>query len=235
MITCQIPSIKRARGFRLYTTDGRRLTDLYLDGGCALLGHKNSNVVNVFKNACEKGLLCNYPNKIAETRFNKALSALFPGKCFRWYRTIDTLNLDAVNARCLILAFPLSPQILVLDEADVIKVPPSAPLSGAVLAASTRIIYDYLAVKDTRFSVNYPKIDAYFASNTGKSTWRRDTPAGIYIRYAGRESLWLEIFEAALEAGFLFPPDTVHPIILNGELSDGEVTKLLRVLKGTRQ
>ncbi|MDR1216238.1 MAG: hypothetical protein LBK25_06125 [Treponema sp.] len=71
-----IPNIRRARGYRLYTENGERLVDLWQAGGGAVLGHTPHNLVRELKNTAERGLFAPYPAS-AERRFVKALSALF--------------------------------------------------------------------------------------------------------------------------------------------------------------
>ncbi|MDR2052630.1 MAG: hypothetical protein LBP80_04375 [Treponema sp.] len=79
-----VPAIRRARGFRLYTADGRRLVDLWQYGGRAILGHTPPAVLREMKNAAERGLFAPFPGP-REGRFLKALSALLPGRSFRLF------------------------------------------------------------------------------------------------------------------------------------------------------
>ncbi|MDR2629434.1 MAG: hypothetical protein LBC60_00770 [Spirochaetaceae bacterium] len=80
----QMPMIRRARDFRLYTIRGRRLVDLWQLGGAALLGHNPPKVLRDFKNTAERGLFAPFPHPM-EGRFFKALARLFPGGDFRVY------------------------------------------------------------------------------------------------------------------------------------------------------
>ena len=79
-----IPNIQRARGYRLYLANGKRLTDLWLNGGAAILGHTPANLLHEIKNTASRGLYAPYPH-FTKNRFLKALSALFPGRSFRLY------------------------------------------------------------------------------------------------------------------------------------------------------
>ncbi|MDR0386474.1 MAG: hypothetical protein LBH57_00420 [Treponema sp.] len=79
-----LPVIRRARDFRLYTGDGRRLTDLWQYGGRAVLGHTPPNVLRELKNAASRGIFVPFPSHY-EGRFVKALSRLFPGRIIRIY------------------------------------------------------------------------------------------------------------------------------------------------------
>jgi hypothetical protein len=92
--------VVRARDFRLYTQDGRRLVDLWQNNGAAVLGHTPTGMLRALKNAAERGLNSPFPHH-QERRFHKALSALLPGMVFRLYRG------DAALFRALgIDAFP---------------------------------------------------------------------------------------------------------------------------------
>ncbi|GHT94791.1 hypothetical protein FACS1894141_2180 [Spirochaetia bacterium] len=79
-----VPEVRRARGWRLYTVQGTRLTDLWQYGGAALLGHTPSLVLRDLKNTAERGLFVPFPHHL-EQRFSKALSHLLPGRHFRLY------------------------------------------------------------------------------------------------------------------------------------------------------
>lgn len=97
----QIPVIRRARDFRLYTDRGRRLVDLWQLGGAAVLGHTPTGVLREFKNTAERGLFAAFPHPL-EGRFIKALARLFPERDFRvyadkfsLYRALDLAGNDA--------------------------------------------------------------------------------------------------------------------------------------------
>jgi glutamate-1-semialdehyde aminotransferase len=57
-----IPPINRARDYRLYTQDGRRLVDLWQYGGRAVLGHNPPGVLRELKNSAERGLFVPLPH-----------------------------------------------------------------------------------------------------------------------------------------------------------------------------
>ncbi|MCL2267115.1 MAG: hypothetical protein FWC17_05040 [Treponema sp.] len=80
----QIPHVLRARGFRLYLENGKRLIDLWLNGGAAVLGHTPANLLREIKNTASRGLYAPYPH-FTESRFLKALTKLLPGRSFRLY------------------------------------------------------------------------------------------------------------------------------------------------------
>jgi hypothetical protein len=78
------PEVLRARDFRLYTRGGRRLVDLWLNGGAAALGHTPKFLLRELKNTAGRGLYAPFPHFL-EGRFIKALSRLFPERTFRLY------------------------------------------------------------------------------------------------------------------------------------------------------
>jgi hypothetical protein len=79
-----LPRVLRARDFHLYTEGGKRLVDLWLYGGKAVLGHKPPGVLLELKNAAERGLFTPLPHPL-ERRLTKALAVFFPDRTFRFY------------------------------------------------------------------------------------------------------------------------------------------------------
>ena len=73
-----LPAVRRARDFHLYTEDGRRLLDLFLDGGGALLGHRPDRLGRELKTVLARGLAGNLPSNY-EARLVRALRRVLPG------------------------------------------------------------------------------------------------------------------------------------------------------------
>ena len=94
-----IPVIRRARDFRLYSDQGRRLVDLWQFGGTAILGHTPAGVLREFKNTAERGLFAPFPHPLTG-RFIKALDRLFPGGDFRVYADAISLYRALDQAGC---------------------------------------------------------------------------------------------------------------------------------------
>ena len=88
-----LPPVRRARGYRLYTEDGRRLLDLYLDGGGALLGHRPELVGRALKNVAGRGLLGNLPSRYP-ARLRRLLRQALPGHA--WFGIAATAQ-DALG------------------------------------------------------------------------------------------------------------------------------------------
>jgi hypothetical protein len=72
-----LPRVRRARGFRLYDSSGRRYLDLFQDGGAAILGHRSAGTVREMKDALSRGLAARLPSRY-EGRLLKILGGLFP-------------------------------------------------------------------------------------------------------------------------------------------------------------
>jgi hypothetical protein len=223
-----------------------RLVDLWLYGGKALLGHKPPRVLQELKNSAERGLLSPFPHP-PEKRFIKALTQLFANRSFRIYTDNSSLThaLDHAaqadtppliwrpfmkNAETLstypliipILPWPLAPQVLVLDNKLDAQFPSGDIIAPAILAATTRAVYDLLTSPE-RGNPNYPKIEE--ALKTPKHPWKRE---GIYLTFNENIDMnsWEQLWKQFLEAGFLLPPTPKDPLILPGTLSPGEETKL---------
>jgi hypothetical protein len=85
-----LPRVLRARDFHLYLEGGRRLVDLWLHGGRAVLGHKPSGVLAELKNAAERGLFTPLPHPL-ERRLIKALEVFYPDRFFRFYNDTSAM------------------------------------------------------------------------------------------------------------------------------------------------
>ena len=68
-------SVRRCRDYHLYTADGKRYLDMYLNGGRALLGHKPAGLSLILKTEIQKGLMAEVPTAFSR-RLEKALLRL---------------------------------------------------------------------------------------------------------------------------------------------------------------
>jgi hypothetical protein len=223
--------------------NGKRLVDLWLAGGRAVLGHKPPMVLGELKNAAERGLFTPLPHPM-ERRFLKALGELFPGRAFRLYTDAGSLHraleeaaekevsiwrpfATEKEARVLIpvLPWPLGPEVLVLEKDMDDTFPAGDIIPPVLLAPSTRAIYDLLAViKDgSRTGRAYPKVEKALKS----SPWQR---RGIYLTIETDSEKYENLFMSFLEGGFLIPPSPTEPLILPASMSDGEEAKLAGLL-----
>jgi len=240
----QVPQILRARGYRLYTKDNRRLIDLWLNGGAALLGHTPPNILRELKNTASRGLYAPYPH-FTEGRLLKALSKLLPEYSFCIYATppqeFATLfsNGKASLWRPFMTADTSNPFHLILpgiqiglcviaakSEEQLAQLPPNELISPIVLATAARGIHDLIA-SPQRAHPHLPR--TYKALKADICPWRREG-IYLYLKDPPDEKGWAAYFDKFLQAGFLLPPTPEHPVILPGELSDGEDAKLAEML-----
>jgi hypothetical protein len=103
-----LPVIRRARDFRLYTAGGKRLLDLWLAGGYAVLGHTPPALLRELKNTAARGLFAPFPGP-GEGRLVKALSLLFPGRICRLYAGDAALCRALDQAGCFPADYPPDP------------------------------------------------------------------------------------------------------------------------------
>jgi hypothetical protein len=228
--------------------NGKRLTDLWLAGGKAVLGHKPPRVLVELKNAAERGLFTPLPHPM-ERRFFKALGELFPGKDFRLFAdkgalhralkgaverrfsiwrpftepSVDDTSGGEKEAPVLVpvLPWPLGPEALVLEKDMDASFPAGEIIPPVLLAPATRALYDLLAViKDgSRVGRVYPKVEKALKNGF----WQR---RGIYLTINTDREKYENLFMRFLEGGFLIPPSPLEPLILPASMSDGEEAKL---------
>ena len=72
-----LPPLRRIRGARLYTADGKRFLDLWLDDGRGILGEKDRRARLAAANAADKGLVRPYPGLYGR-RLANALAQTWP-------------------------------------------------------------------------------------------------------------------------------------------------------------
>jgi len=255
----KIPNVLRARGFRLYLSNGKRLIDLWLTGGAAILGHTPANILREIKNAASRGLYSPFPH-FTEGRYLKALSKIFPNRDFRlyaapppelsvllnkgeaklWRSFVNPADPFAITEDAPVLVpvlpgiqiwrggLPLGLCVLAAKDANYFenkeKFPESDNLPPVLLAAATRGIYDILSAPE-RAKLKFPRVEKALE----KSRWRREG-IYLYLKKEPEKEEWTALFKKFLEAGFLLPPEPSFPLILPGELSAGEETKLAGVL-----
>ena len=250
-----VPTISRARDFRLYTKAGR-LVDLWQNNGAAVLGHTPPSLLRELKNTASRGLYAPFPHFL-ETRYHKALSCIFPDRNFRLYAApppeLETLAANgsaalwrpfagsasplgvAENPPVLIPVVPgiqtwrggLPLGLCVLAVKGEADLPAGDFLPPVLLAAAVRGVYDLLSAAPSRANPVYPRVDK--ALKNSETLWRRN---GIYLTLPQKppQTEWAALFSRFLENGFLLPPHPSHPLILPGVLSPGEEAKLASLL-----
>ncbi|MCL2763109.1 MAG: hypothetical protein FWD36_07900 [Treponema sp.] len=254
-----VPDVLRARDFRLYTKGGRRLIDLWQNGGAAILGHTPPSLLREIKNTASRGLYAPFPHFL-EDRYRKALSRIFPGRTFRIYAAPppELHSLVAAGQASLWRPFldPANP-LAVADNAPPVLIPvvpgiqgwrDSLPLGLCVLALAPHCSIplpagDFLppvllaaaarGVYDLVAAAPQRAVLEYpriaKALKTG-NYWR--APQGIYLtpRQTPSEAEWATLFRRFLGAGYLLPPVPSQPAILPGIMSPGEEVKLADLL-----
>ncbi|MBN2651096.1 MAG: hypothetical protein JXR63_01840 [Spirochaetales bacterium] len=91
-LLANLPEINRARGYRIYDSNGSKIIDTYLDGGCFACGHRSENVGLSIKNEVSKGCLCRYPS-IYTQKLIRHLRQLFPSvKKFYFFKDMSQLT-----------------------------------------------------------------------------------------------------------------------------------------------
>jgi len=125
-----LPPVRRARGNRLYTADGKRFLDLWLDDGRGILGDRDRYTRTFAANASDKGLTRPYPG-LYDARFIKAVIAAWPG--FTAVRLFSSEERAlAAAARALVSLSAPGSQPTLVDSA----VKPSAQGSAAAGGAT---------------------------------------------------------------------------------------------------
>jgi len=284
-----LPVVRRARAYRLYLHDGRRVVDLWQQGGNAVLGHTPLGVLLSLKNTASRGLSASFPS-IWERRFATALRRLhpaFPGVRFYPDKIAAQAALDhsgfgyhrlaalkdpafgdyaesrevilwrpwigagtnkpdsvdsvpkahipesgescydgaAVLVPVIPLPFPGLPVAFLIKPALEESFPVSSTCSPLILAAATRALDDLLAELPKRDLSRFRRVDAVLAG--GKVCWRRKVD---YLGWLGDVSLYKLTWFRFMEKGFLLPPSPDSPLILPGELSEGEESALAALL-----
>ena len=80
MMMKKIPEINRARGYFLYTADGKRYLDMALDWGRLIMGHRQKGYGQAMKNVIDKGIIPGFPSPYAH-RLKQAVKAVFGKDC----------------------------------------------------------------------------------------------------------------------------------------------------------
>ena len=250
------PAVLRARDFRLYAAGSRRLVDLWLNGGAAVLGHTPPSLLRELKNTASRGLYAPFPHFL-EDRYKKALSRVFPGRAFRLYASpppgLESLPPAALWRPFLDPAAPLS----VPENAPPVLIPIVPGIQGwrGGLPQGLCVLALGPGFEDTAALPPGEFISPVLLSAAARglydliagarqrakpfypriektlrdSRWRR---RGIYLSPAqppGPEE-WADQFRRFLDAGFLLPPVPAQPVILPGILSPGEEAALAGLL-----
>jgi len=233
-----LPAIRRARGFYLYDNGGRRFLDLYQDGGRAWLGHRPDGLSLQLKNTLSRGVYAPYPGseegKLLKAGAALAVQAGANSPVIRYYTGTPVSEALPAAAdplfeglgRCSLwrpgLPWPVEAELVEIlvplpgfDSGRLIagkedNLPPGDMPSPVIAAALTRCLWTLSRVLKER---TVPE-----ELNTG-GLFRQTGP---YLVYQGGEEAYGALFDRALEAGILIPPEPGYPLILPCEYSPGD-------------
>lgn len=238
--------IKRARGHRLYTVDGKKIIDLSMDRGRAVIGHRPNGLSLTLKNSIDRGIYAAYDN-IYVDRLVKYINKTFVGYDYvtildNEYKVADFFKCDIAdpltddannavvsywrpfldNQKCdnLVLLYPLpglnSISVLISKEKHSLK---SDKVSPVLLSGILRSFYDYDAeVKDFT-------IDNFHMYKNIKNT----TLKPPYLVLDIEDEDYKKLYEEGLKAGILLN-DTKQFLVLTSDFSKGEVSQILNLL-----
>jgi hypothetical protein len=197
----QLPPIKRARGFRLYTYSGQRYLDLFLNNGTALTGHTPQAYAVAVKNPVEQGLYTALPGlwqrrlkKAVEKKFNCAAAFFYrePDTPLGLVRPLETPQFIDTPLR-LVIPEPLQLYTILLSPAPLPE--PDALIPSFLCRASLRALnrFDTLTVNRPLAAV----IDRY------PHLWKR---RALYIESTLDETAYAQLYRLALCNNVLLPP-----------------------------
>ena len=248
MMMNKIPEINRARGYFVYTADGKRYLDMALDGGRLIMGHRQKGYAQALKNAIDKGILPGYPSTYVY-RLKQAVKKLLGKECFvylfpsedRACEVLKSIIPDPINDP--IEGSPVfGNEVLELSELPVVILLPipatfapgvivstieldiaDEPVSPVILAGAVRALYNMIAFQK---EVDYSEWDGLSDVNTGK--WKVNLP---YIYPQCKPDEYSAIWDAFFASGVILSTDYDKPSILppSGELSEGSRKKVIKL------
>lgn len=253
-----VPLIRRARGYFLYTPDGRRFLDFYQDNGRAVLGHRSSGMQRVIKSTVSKGLLAPYPS-VYSGKAESMIKKLFPeASLIRIYRNGERMR----NA----LADSLNRSVDIADIKDPLQdsesdiklwrpfldnqkgkasfIIPVFPFPGD-FAPQVVVAFNKNTALHKSDSVSPFLLDSLVKAVSGlihalsispeqdlsvfdSTLWERK---GRYLISNLDTDRYREFYERALDAGVFLPPSSELPGIIPLEYESGQIKKFLTLMK----
>ncbi|MBR4683414.1 MAG: hypothetical protein IKO95_01155 [Spirochaetia bacterium] len=247
----KIPEINRARGYFLYTADGKRYLDMVLDRGRLIMGHRQKGYGQAMKNVIDKGILPGFPSPYAH-RLKQAVRRLVGSECFVYlfkseekaWEVLGSITPDPMNDP--IKGSPVfGDELLELSELPVVISLPvpfafapgvvvsktelklaDEPVSPVILAGAVRAVYNLIAFQK---EVNYSDWEKAGLIEACGDKWRIEMPYIYPLCGPGRyKAVWDTFFEAGIILSYDYDKPSVLPPY--GELSDGSRKKLLKLL-----
>lgn len=238
--------IKRARGHRLYTVKGKKILDLSMDFGRAVIGHRPNGLSLTIKNVIDRGIYASY-NSVFKDRLVKYILKSFPeyahitilehedkalnllnrdvkDPLFTDYSSEDLVYwrpfLKTPKAQSLILLYPLpglnSLTILISKKDYKLK---DDRVSPVLLAGVLRSFYDY----DAALKVFKPELYETFKSVSQSKIF----PPYMVLHRERKE--YEKMCCRAENEGILLNSDK-QLLILPNDYSLGEINKVLNIL-----
>ncbi|MBQ6674313.1 MAG: hypothetical protein IJM77_06820, partial [Spirochaetia bacterium] len=226
----KIPEISRARGYYVYTANGKRYLDMALEGGRLIMGHRQKGYALAMKNAIDKGILSCYPSPYAG-RLKKAVKELLGKECFVYLlrseeraREILKQVQDDASVQTLLLPVPaaFAPGVVVsAKELELVE----EPVSPVFLAGAVRALYNLKAFLEKADYSAWEKAGIAYAC---KGKWRVGLP---YLYPLCTPDQYPAVWNAFFEAGIMLSPDYDKPSVLPpyDELAEGMRKKVLKL------
>ena len=242
--------VRRARFCYLYTQSGKRLTDMYLEAGRAILGWRGLSSSSAFKNVFARGVTGTFCSEEAR-RLKQAAKKLFCGaETVRWYAGENAAAFLALAGQkeqsgdfCLwkpwalcetqkkkflfFPPFPLAHNTIIFaaheNNCAPRKMPPSDILPPCVLSGMTRSIYDLIAEIPRR-------TEKIWAAHDGAllTFWQR---RGAYLFPKIPRDSYGAFASVCLQAGLVISPDYDIPSIVPWSADKGDVSALCSKVK----
>ena len=255
----KIPEINRARGYFLYTADGKRYLDMALDGGRLIMGHRQKGYGQALKNAIDKGILPSFPSPYAH-RLKQAVKALFGFGCHIYLFKSEEHAKAALASHGLEytlwrpLAFNAGTTSKVANARDPINDPINLPIIPvlpipAVFAPGVVVSKTGLDIVEEQVSpvilagavralynlkaflaeVDYSCWEKAGIAEACNGKWRVELP---YLYPLCKRDQYPAVWDAFFEAGIIISCDYDIPSILppSAELSEGNRKKLFKLL-----
>lgn len=235
--------LKRARGHRLYTEANKKILDLSMDYGRAVLGHRPNGLSLALKNSIERGIYASYGSKF-HTRLENYLKGMFPDhpnitflssiKIIESSKTILDPLVDPANGEYgYWRPFLKSP-----DYNNIILLYPLPGINSVVVMVSkgtpefeSEDVSPVLVSGILRSMYDYDRALLKFKENSYNRF--KDLPNSVlippYLVSTLNEKSYRELCCKAMDQGVLLNSKSQINILPN-DYSDGEVKKLLKVL-----
>ncbi|MBQ9237805.1 MAG: hypothetical protein IJ191_00595 [Treponema sp.] len=246
-MTQRYGTVQRARGYFLYTRKGVRLTDLYQEGGRAILGWRGTSFT-VFKNVMNRGVTGSFDTDYTP-RIAKAVCALLgdarnvficdsdssahalalafsPERTSLWQAWSSR---DWHAADCVVIAppFPWASSVyLVAVQNNVYETalasgcaaPQNARIAAPLAAGIVRSLYNMIAALQERTEKDWFLYDTVLTNY-----WMRTGP---YLHPKIAESAYADFVRHCLDCALVISPDYTVPSIVPFGVDKGVFTKL---------